>query len=271
MVGPDALLIPLDKNPVRARAPRLDPAISLERRQDTRSLGHAQHRRAPVRQSAQEARCQASAGTRKQVLPGHLTIISRRGSCGRAETAPRSRRQQVLSDVVTTFFTSSRARLRRAKPSGQGWDSMYVREWPLAAERGRPWRLCGWRLEVPGESRPCGRQPGPAAFSAPAHRRGAAAAATLPRTRSLAVPAVTHPGDRACRSRRAVLPRRAPCRRAKDHRQERSGLRPPRRMRWRSAPLLTLILGRQMPAPVGRTAGVAGMGAVATPHTTYRQ
>src|SRR5215472_18230074 len=66
MVGPDALLIPLDQHPVRARAPRLDPAISLERRQDTRSLGHAQHRRAPVRQSAQEARCKASAGTCKQ-------------------------------------------------------------------------------------------------------------------------------------------------------------------------------------------------------------
>jgi hypothetical protein len=103
---------------VRARAPRLDPAISLERRQDTRSLGHAQHRRAPVRQSAQEARRKASAGTCKQVLPGLWRSSTARRSRGPAETVSRSRRQRVLSNVVITFSTTSRARRARRAPAG---------------------------------------------------------------------------------------------------------------------------------------------------------
>ena len=41
MVSPDTLLVPLSEHPVRPRAPGLHPAISLQRRQDTRSLGHA--------------------------------------------------------------------------------------------------------------------------------------------------------------------------------------------------------------------------------------
>ena len=41
MVSPDTLLVPLSEHPVRPRAPGLQPAISLQRRQDTRSLGHA--------------------------------------------------------------------------------------------------------------------------------------------------------------------------------------------------------------------------------------
>ena len=36
-----ALLIALDQHPVRARTPRLDPAVSLQRRQHSCSLGHA--------------------------------------------------------------------------------------------------------------------------------------------------------------------------------------------------------------------------------------
>jgi hypothetical protein len=41
MVGPDPLLVSLDEHAVGARAPGLDPPISLQRREDTRSLGHA--------------------------------------------------------------------------------------------------------------------------------------------------------------------------------------------------------------------------------------
>src|SRR5262245_656612 len=40
MVSPDPLLVALDQDPVRPRAAGLDPAISLECRQYTRSLGH---------------------------------------------------------------------------------------------------------------------------------------------------------------------------------------------------------------------------------------
>jgi hypothetical protein len=41
MVGPDPLLVSLDEHPVGARAPSLDPPIPLQRREDTRSPGHA--------------------------------------------------------------------------------------------------------------------------------------------------------------------------------------------------------------------------------------
>lgn len=41
MVGPDPLLVSLDEHAVGARAPGLDPPISLQRSEDTRSLGHA--------------------------------------------------------------------------------------------------------------------------------------------------------------------------------------------------------------------------------------
>src|SRR4029077_1085962 len=41
MLGPDPLLVSFDEHAVGARAPGLDPPISLQRREDTRSLGHA--------------------------------------------------------------------------------------------------------------------------------------------------------------------------------------------------------------------------------------
>jgi hypothetical protein len=41
MVSPDTLLVFPGEHPVTARAPDLNPAISLQRRQDARSLGDA--------------------------------------------------------------------------------------------------------------------------------------------------------------------------------------------------------------------------------------
>jgi hypothetical protein len=116
--------------------------------------------------------------------------------------------------MVRTFSTDfSRARLRRARPSGPGrgsepdaWITRGVRERSRVPRR---WWL-GWRGVSPlrgGSLARCLKR-----CRAPAR---AAAAASLPRVRHLAVPAVTHPGDRACKSDQASSSRRASCRRAK--------------------------------------------------------
>jgi hypothetical protein len=116
------------------------------------------------------------------------------------------------ASAVTSFCTASRARLRRAGPSGPGRAPCISAGPPRGAldERGVP-TVSG---RGGGESRRWG---GSVARCLSAWRRTAraTAAAPFPRARRQADPAVTHPGDRACHSGRAVLPRRASCRRAK--------------------------------------------------------
>jgi hypothetical protein len=94
MAGSDPLLVVLDEHPVGAGAPRLDPAVSLQRSQHAGSLGHARHHKA--------LRCQSRGNVHRRQA-GHpcpaASVTTRRRLvlvlCGGAGQAHRR--------VMTTF------------------------------------------------------------------------------------------------------------------------------------------------------------------------
>jgi hypothetical protein len=115
---------------------------------------------------------------------------------------------------VTTFSTKvSRARLRRARPSGP-WPGSCSRREQHRGSRWTTWRYHAVGGRARGESR-C-RVAASLARCLQRCRASAraAAAAPFPRTRRrLSHPPSRIPDGRDCKSRRAVLPRRACCRR----------------------------------------------------------